>query len=512
MSKIDNSLKLLYSSKKPTLINSVMVVIIMSISIFAYSQYGLNGKLLRDHGIYIYSGQQLTKGVPPYVSIFDFKGPVIPIISGFGVSIADYMNYDHIYTVRFIFLLMGAASVPALYVWAAKIFRSNMIGLLSCVTFLGFWGFGIRAASGPQAKVPLIVFEILFFLFLFRKNWFKAGLLSSLSVLTWQVMGVLPIIAIFLAGMQKGNLKIKFQNVMRVGLGITIPILVVSLYFIYYGAFPEFIEGFVTFIFNYITRVPSSIGYHLSHPVLSSYNGYHHTIVQLTLGMITIFYLIYSRIQKNSGIKSFLQNDNFAGLFLFLPIMFVWSMIDFQGYTDAYIFLPISALGFGWLAKNAIQRLMRALKFGSKEQMWIVISVCLSFTIYFTFLYKKTSRFDLRVQRQWAEMIDKEYIAGSKMVAVAVPEILSLLHRTNPNRHIVLDGGEDVMIDEKYPNGFTGWINSIEKYNPKVIIYSKIKGRFQDQFEYWLNNNYTPVSGIYTWTCYLKNGYDVNRQ
>ena len=98
------------------------------------------------------------------------------------------------------------------------------------------------------------------------------------------------------------------------------------------------------------------------------------------------------------------------------------------------------------------------------------------------------------------------------MVAVAVPEILSLLHRTNPNRHIVLDGGEDVMIDEKYPNGFTGWINSIEKYNPKVIIYSKIKGRFQDQFEYWLNNNYTPVSGIYTWTCYLKNGYDVKRQ
>jgi len=509
MPQINNSLSIWRSLKGSTLPDMGIVVIIMSISIFAYSQFGLNGKLHRDHGIYIYSGQQLAKGVPPYVSIFDFKGPVIPIISGFGISVAEYMKYDHIYTVRFVFLLLGAASVPMIYLWASKMFRSNMIGLLSCVTFLGFWGYGTRAASGPQAKVPLVLFEILFFLFLFRKNWFKAGLWSSLSTLTWQAAGLLPVIAIFLAGIQKGSIKTKLRNVGRVSVGIAIPVTVISLYFVYYGAFAEFIEGFVTFVFYYIERVPNSFRYHLSHPILATYNGYHYTIVQLTFGMIAIFYLIYSRIQKNSGIKSFLQNDNFAGMFLFLPIMIVWSIIDFQGFTDTYIFLPIFAIGFGWLANNAIRRLMRSFNYGSKEQMWIVISVCLSFTIYYTLLYKKTSRIDLIVQREWAEKIDKEYIDGSRMVSVAVPEILSLLHRTNHNRHIVLDGGEDVMIDLKYPDGFTGWIKDIEEYDPKVIIYQKLKGRFRNKFESWLNENYTPVSGIYTWTCYQKNEFSA---
>ena len=73
---------------KPIYIVTVHAALILALSALVYRQYGFAGPLTRDDAIYLYSGQQMAQGTPPYLSIWDHKGPLAPMIAGAGAWIA----------------------------------------------------------------------------------------------------------------------------------------------------------------------------------------------------------------------------------------------------------------------------------------------------------------------------------------------------------------------------------------------------------------------------------------
>ena len=153
----------------------------------------------RDGALYLYSGQRMAEGVPPYVSVFDHKGPLAPMLAGAGVILSKLLNSDEIMTVRVVFFLMGCLAVISAYLLGSTLFRSPRAGIFAALTFLGFFCFARYATAEPEAKTPMVFFEVLALLLTSQKSWFWAGLSGSLAFLVWQHMVVFPLVTLVLA-------------------------------------------------------------------------------------------------------------------------------------------------------------------------------------------------------------------------------------------------------------------------------------------------------------------------
>src|SRR5918912_232899 len=183
----------------PLLDKVSLPLLVLFLAVFVYGMYGFDGVLLRDYSIYLYSGQKMAEGVPPYVSVFDHKGPLSPMLAGLGVVLSQQLNWDDIYTVRLVFFATGCLTAVAVYLLGKSAFRSQAAGFFGALAFLGFYGFAESVASGPEPKTPIVIFKTLCLLFMVQKRWFWAGLCGSLAFLVWQPMGIFPFVAFLLA-------------------------------------------------------------------------------------------------------------------------------------------------------------------------------------------------------------------------------------------------------------------------------------------------------------------------
>ena len=197
---------------RSSLITGLGALLVFILSAFVFSQYGYHGKLTRDSAIYLYSGQQMAEGIPPFASIFDHKGPLAPMLSGVGVYISHWLHTDDILTVRVTFFVLSLCTVVAIYLLAHSLFSSYSLAFLTACTFLNFWGFGIYALSGPQAKTPMLLFEVLALWLTVRRKWFWAGLCGSLAFLTWQPTLIYSFITMLLALLQSEGRKLKIKK------------------------------------------------------------------------------------------------------------------------------------------------------------------------------------------------------------------------------------------------------------------------------------------------------------
>jgi hypothetical protein len=127
-------------------------LLVLALAALVYGLYGFDGVLLRDYSIYLYSGQRVAEGVPPYVGIFDHKGPLSPLIAGFGVAMSGLLNLDDVYAVRVVFYATACLAVVAVYLLGKEVFRSREVGLFAALTFLGFYAYAQPAASGPEPR------------------------------------------------------------------------------------------------------------------------------------------------------------------------------------------------------------------------------------------------------------------------------------------------------------------------------------------------------------------------
>ena len=215
-------------------IGLALPLLILALAVFVYGLYGFDGTLMRDYSIYLYSGQQMAQGVPPYMSIFDHKAPLSPIIVGLGVVLSRVLGSDDVLTVRLLFFATACLAVVAVYLLGKSAFRSKVVGFFAAQTFLGFYPYGYPAASGPEPKTPMVLFEALSLLFMVHKRWFWAGFFGSLAFLIWQPMGIFPFAALIVAVTR--SKKERYGAALRAVAGIAIPIAAIVAYFYYYGA------------------------------------------------------------------------------------------------------------------------------------------------------------------------------------------------------------------------------------------------------------------------------------
>jgi hypothetical protein len=477
------------------LVSIFVVALVFLISAIVFSQYGFKGTLERDSANVIYSGQQAAQGIPHYVSIFNHSGPFAPLISGVAISVAKRFNFDDIFTIRVLFFIIGCFTVVALYLLGSTLFESRQAGLLAAFVFIGFVCFGRLAISGSPAKIPVVLFEILSLLLTVRKKWFWAGLFGSFAFLSWQPTIIYLLGTITLSIVQSKQGRERAINMIHAVSGGLLPIIIVSIYFLYKSAFYEFFDGLILFNLIHFER-GFNLSYqdHMTALFKAVYRGYAVMVIPIILGllMVCVTYIWRIKIYRGS-IPLLLSKDRFAVLLLTFPAPVIWSVFDFQGCPDFYVFLPYVAIGFGWLLYLVLNTLNTIEKIGPAVQKTCFLILCAILVGSAAISYRNARENGLEKQRQWAQQVDSLLGEDSKLLSIGVPEILVLLHRTNPNPYVFIVSGFDNRIDANTPGGFDGWLDELKRSDPSMIAFGSTRGRFRTKLISWLKIRYTPI-------------------
>ncbi|HSO76313.1 MAG TPA: hypothetical protein VLU47_15885, partial [Blastocatellia bacterium] len=420
----------------------------------------------------------MAKGVPPYVSLFNHTGPLSPLIAGAAIIVGKALSVDDVLAVRIVFLALSALAVVALFWLAATLFDSRSVGLLSAIVLIGLEGFARDAGSGPRAKTPMVLFEVLCLLFAARRNWFCAGLFGSLALLVWQPAGVYAVTVVVMAGLQSGQGREVWSGLARAIAGTLLPIAVVSGYFAFENALGEFVDGAVLFNLYHVERVPTTLIQHFANPIAAVYRSYPIGVLPIVLGFLVAAAIYVWRLRKNDGsISKLLAADRFAAFLLSFAAMVTWSLVDFQSGPDLFVLLPYVAIGFGWLLHLSFSQMMDLLQIGHAKRRAALAVLCVILVLAEAGYYRKTREEGLQEQRRIAQQIEDEFGDDCRVISISSPEILVLLDKTNPNRYLFIASGIDNLIDATEEGGFEGWLRQLEAFDAPVIAVGPVTGR-----------------------------------
>lgn len=510
--------------------------LIAAVTLLVYPIHNLTGGLSRDGAIYLYSAQQLLEGVPPYVSIFDHKGPLTPLISALGVLAAKLFGASQVITVRILFLVCGSLAIAVVYALSRHLLRSLRGALFSTLTFIGFFSFARYAVAEPEAKTPMLLFQSLSLLFTAQKRWFLAGLCGSLAALVWQPMAAFALVTIVLAIARPGEAG-KRSALLRTLGGIAVPLTVVLICFYLWGALYELVNGTIIFNLLYLDQERLSVVSQILDAAGAIFVGYSSALIPLVIaamlviaavGFAAVIRLYVVRLRRrartSSPIKGILDS-RFAPLLLSLPFPVAWSLLDFQGYPDFYVFLPYVVVGFGGALDLAVRRLSgryqriynssatKARGTISTGFVAALVGIAVVSSVIVVSPAQQASSLsiqkdslsptDLQDQRQAAKEIERRYGQDARIVSIGIPQLLVLLHQTNPNPYAFVIRGIDQEIAETTPGGFNGWLQELRGYDPDVIALGPTTGDYEPMLLRWLNDNYEREK-IGPWTLYVR--------
>jgi hypothetical protein len=483
-------------------------VLVLILTTFLYGQFGFQGKLNRDDANLLYSSQRMAEGIPPYISIFNHTVPIPPLLGGLGVAISKKMGWNDLYTVRFLFFVIGCLTAVSIYFLGLSLFRSQRIGFIVALVFIQFFPFAQSAISGPQKKVPMVLFEVLALLMTSKKRWFRAGFCGSLAFLTWQAMGIFPIVTLFLAAISPE--KERFQNIFRTTAGVVIPLIFIIFYFYFYGAFWQFLDGAILFNIKYIDRKTTSLFYPIFRLIYVVGFRYNTLLLPILIGLIMIIYLSLRKIPRYFSFRALLNRDPFAPLLITFPAPLLWSLIDFQGIPDFFVFIPYISIGFGYFIEVVFQRVKgfflknRSHSSCQRAPQFFLIGlvvVLITLAEVNISLYRNS---ELDNQKKGAIEIERRFGKEVRFLSIGTPELLVLLHWKNPNPYVFIISGIDRYIHEKTNDGFEGWLKELEVFKPEVIGFGETYGRHTPKLMDWINSNYHPEQ-VGPWHIYVRN-------
>ena len=514
--------------RSPRARKAFALLLVLFLAAVVYYGHSFEGALSRDNAIYLYSGQRMAEGIPPYVSIFDHKGPLAPMLVGVGVVISKYLGATDITAVRGVFFLIGCLAVVASYGLGNSLFKSQRAGLFTALTFLGFFGFARYAVSSPEAKTPMVLFEVLCLLFASQRRWALAGLCGSLAALVWQPMAVFSLVVIVLAVTQKETPRL-IASLRAVG-GASLPVVATGAYFYFQGALDELVNGSILFNARYLDREQLLSTAEFFAPVKAIFQGYDTILVPIVVGTMLVAVVIglvtlgsLHLLRKVHGGPSGrpMRKGAFAPIFLSLPFPVLWSLVDFQGYPDFYVFIPYVAVGFGGFLGFVVGRVGSNgadLPGGTRRLLTVGLSaVLVAVAVLGSLVVVDPARGvssldmeerppgpnDLDYQRQAAAAVQERFGEDAKVVSIGAPQLLVLLHKTNPNPYAFIIRGIDDQIAVETPGGFEGWIQELEAYDPDVIAFGRTSGTHSPMLLSWLESRYKKEK-IGPWTLYVK--------
>ena len=465
---------------------SQLFVFLLVLAGAVYSLLGFQGTLYFDDAFYIQGGRFIVEGTPPYASFLATKTPLSQFIAAFALLLGRKFGAGDILSVRIIFFILSSLGAASIYLLGRQLFDSNRLGIIACLTFLGFYGFGRHAASGPRPKGPLILFESLTLFLAARRDWFWSAFFGGLMTLTWQPTLIYPAFVIYLSFVQSPAGEERKKNLGRAAAGFSLPILVLSAYMLKKGAFRQMIKDTLYYPVTLLERGSNTFSQRLLQPILTVELDYTDMSLPILLGFVMMIVLIVWRLSAHQyKLKDFINQDPLAALSVTFSVLVVWSILDFQGFADLYILLPGLALGFAWMVELLVAGISSQ-KETANISILVFIFVCLSLAGFAGRLYTRNSNNVLEKQTAVAEKIAERYLQDPDdyIFTVGVVSYHVLIDSRHSGRYFNLIDAQNKVIEHEYPGGFKKWMKDNMSGDPAAIIVGNI---LPDSLESWVH-------------------------
>jgi hypothetical protein len=220
---------------------AIIILIVLRVpSLFESFWYG-------DEGIYAAVADEMSQGKLLYSQIWDHKPPLLfwvflpAALVGWGKGFVLLRMFN---------ILLGVLSL----VFVNQILKrkvSDWPRLISLVFLSFLLGSTILEGNILNAEVIFMAFNLgAILLFLLKKNFYLAGALAFLSLIT-KVPGFVELAMVFVAFgfiyLKEKGFKFVFQSVAKMAVGFLIPTIAMLVYFFAKGTIPDFVYANATF-------------------------------------------------------------------------------------------------------------------------------------------------------------------------------------------------------------------------------------------------------------------------
>ena len=236
----------------PIVSNVLLALLIIVLSFIVLSQANPGLSLPdRDYGIFSYIGQQIVLGKLPYKDAWDHKPPAVFYVDALGLWAAHGLRWG-IWAIEFICL--------AAAIWLSYLLIKKLWGVFPALCAIAIWIFGLnitlqggniteefplplhflalilllRLAESPDNFLDGLIIGLAFSIsFLFRAN--NAMVETAIVLTLW-------LIWIF-----QRNFRVLLRQMVWMGIGALIPILITSIYFWALGIFKAMYDASITY-------------------------------------------------------------------------------------------------------------------------------------------------------------------------------------------------------------------------------------------------------------------------
>jgi hypothetical protein len=462
--------------------------VVALISFAVYTMRGDEGRLGRDLGVFVYGGEHVARGIPPYVGIFNSVGPLADAVPGLAIWLGHFVGADPVLAARLLFLVLSAVSCALVSVLARDTFGSRAAGFVAPAVFLTFLEYLELAASGPREKTTMVVFMLAAMILLGRRRWLAAGLFTALATLTWQpVLAVLLVAfaaAVVVAGAGRRRALTSFLA------GGLIPSTLTVAYFLAQGALHTAIDGFI--VVNLTTHQPGV----LSEPGdtwQKLWAGYSYSLLVAIAGLVGVLALAARASRRVGGRDPSAERLVVVGAGTLAGT--VWTLNVINGAPDLFVLLPFAALGVTGVLLLALSHVPRRLAAGV-----VVLVTLVGVTSAGAEAVATRSDLLARERADVHAVLDTEP-PGATVVSVDAPEVLALAGRDNPTSLQLFDPPMETYLDRHLVGGLTGYGAVLRRLHPTFVAVG-------DEYDGWwlvsmLQQDYRPVGRAGPWTWYI---------
>lgn len=481
---------------------SAGAVVALVIAVALFTRFSIDEPLTRDEAIYAYGGQLQAEGVPFYRSIFDMKTPLAPMLAGAAVAVGRTIDVDDVYAIRALFFTLACLTVVAVYLLAAWLFESALVGLVSAATFSSFKGFALDALTGPNAKTPGVLFAVLSMALLVRRHHFWGAFAGSAAFLVWQPLAVYAVVAIAAAAI--ADERERSKRVTRALAGASLPVAVTAAYFWLEEALDDLIDGAFVLPLTHLERKEESVVdrlTRLSGGVDRMYGG-----PLLWIGLAAVLAVVTAALVRRRSRFALLPGDASTIVIIggsFLAFV-AFTASDYQRYPDLYPMLPYAAIGVGAVAK-VLPALAdsRNLRFLAAALSLGLVGVLVAWS-WSRFSVEPPRATALVEQRARTAVLERLLDDDDTLYSFGNPMPLVLMNRRSPTRYVYLDAGVDRWAIGHTPGGLAGFTREIARNDPAlIIVYGPWGTEHADEFRRWLRRTY-PRARIVGFSTFMK--------
>lgn len=461
------------------------------LAVLLFCMPGLYGPLNRDPGVYLYGGQQVAEGVPPYVGVLNRAGPLAHLVPGAGVLLARWVGADDVIGVRVPFLLIAGACVGVAYLLGRAVFASRHAGVVAAFMLLAMHGFALLAVAGPSEKTVMVLLLQLALLAGARGRWLVAGVLVALATLTWQPVffpAFTGVVAMALLRRPEPGAPTRLAAVVRIAVGGLAPTAVAVLAYLLVGQLRTALDAFLLINVGY-TKQRTFLG-DAATSLETIRNAYGLISPVIAAGLVAAVVLAVvagrrpGRHTPTGAATIGLGSATVAGV--------LWTLWAFQGYPDLFVLLPLAGLGAGGLVALVAARL--PVRAGVAVTTAVAVLLGASATAWA--VRQPVARGLLGQRAIAASVLDA--VPDPRVVSVNAPSAMAILETRSLTRYQMFRAGLGQYYMDNLPGGLPGYRDRVRRLHPDLVVIGKTFFE-PKRWTSSLAGDYTYVGQAYGW-------------